>query len=66
MILRCELHVKDGKKGSLAVPYWAAGDTGFFETMDVLKKKGYKGWLILENSITCCRCANLNEDGLKL
>jgi sugar phosphate isomerase/epimerase len=61
-----QLHVKDGKKGSLASSVLGSGDTGFFETMDVLKKKGYKGWLILENLYYLLPMRNLNEDWFEI
>ncbi|SKB02616.1 sugar phosphate isomerase/epimerase family protein [Sporosarcina newyorkensis] len=45
----CEVHVKDGADGSLSGSLLGEGDSGFFETMEVLKEKGYSGWLHLEN-----------------
>lgn len=44
-----QLHVKDGKPGVLAGSLLGEGDSGFFAVIDFLKKKDYKGWIIMEN-----------------
>jgi sugar phosphate isomerase/epimerase len=44
-----QLHVKDGQKGVLAGALLGEGEANFYGVMDVLKKRNYKGWLILEN-----------------
>lgn len=44
-----QLHVKDGKKGVLAGSLLGKGDSGFFGVIDVLKKRNYSGWIIIEN-----------------
>lgn len=50
-----QLHVKDcfgqnGKGGILAGAMLGEGDSDFLGTIEVLKKKNYSGWIILENS----------------
>lgn len=57
-----QMHVKDGVKGCNAQYVLGTGTTGFFETIDFLKSKDYKGWLILENLYELLPMRNLNED----
>lgn len=45
----CEIHIKDGANGDLSGALLGEGDSGFFETMKVLKEMEYKGWVHLEN-----------------
>ncbi|WP_342514881.1 sugar phosphate isomerase/epimerase family protein [Sporosarcina sp. FSL K6-1522] len=45
----CEVHVKDGANGYLSGALLGEGDSGFFETMKVLKEKKFDGWIHLEN-----------------
>jgi sugar phosphate isomerase/epimerase len=44
-----EVHVKDGKGSDLSGALLGTGDVHFYESMDVLKKNGYDGWLVSEN-----------------
>lgn len=56
-----QLHVKDGngiKSGSLL----GTGTTGFYETMKVLKKYNYQGWIISENYYDRTPLRDLNKD----
>lgn len=45
----CEVHVKDGKNGDLSGALLGKGDANFYNSMKVLKKYNYSGWIILEN-----------------
>jgi len=45
-----QLHVKDGKKGELGSALLGSGDAGFRGVMQELGKRGYEGWLIIENA----------------
>ncbi len=45
----CEVHVKDGKNGALSGALLGKGDTNFYDSIKVLKKYNYSGWLVLEN-----------------
>jgi len=45
----CEIHVKDGRDGHMSGALLGEGDSGFFETMEVLREKNYSGWILLEN-----------------
>jgi sugar phosphate isomerase/epimerase len=47
----CEVHVKDGRESDIepSGALLGKGDSGFFDTMDELRKWGYSGWLISEN-----------------
>lgn len=44
-----QLHVKDGTEGHLANAVLGTGVSDFYGTIEVLKKKNYSGWIILEN-----------------
>jgi sugar phosphate isomerase/epimerase len=44
----CEIHAKDGK-GDMSGALLGTGDAGFFESVEILKKIGYIGWIHLEN-----------------
>ncbi|OUN00291.1 MAG: hypothetical protein BAA02_02130 [Paenibacillaceae bacterium ZCTH02-B3] len=44
-----QVHVKDGSGGQISAALLGEGDSGFFRTMETLKKIGYSGWLLLEN-----------------
>lgn len=48
-LLYPEIHVKDGIGSSGSSRLLGEGDTDFYGTMDLLKKKSYKGWIHLEN-----------------
>ena len=45
----CQVHLKDGKNKDLSGALLGEGDTGFYKTMEVLKKHDYSGWLVFEN-----------------
>jgi len=45
----CEVHVKDGKNKDLSGALLGRGDTGFYKSIEVLKKHNYSGWIISEN-----------------
>jgi sugar phosphate isomerase/epimerase len=57
-----QMHVKDGVAGANAQYVLGTGTTGFRETIDFLKKKDYKGWLILENLYELDPMRRINED----
>ncbi len=44
-----ELHVKDGKNKDLSGALLGEGDANFYESMEVLKKHDYSGWIVSEN-----------------
>ena len=44
-----QIHVKDGSGGRISAALLGEGDSGFFRTMETLKKIGFSGWLLLEN-----------------
>ncbi len=44
----CEIHVKDGN-GHMSGSLLGKGNTGFYETIKILKKHNYSGWVQLEN-----------------
>jgi len=49
MDLVCEIHVKDGKGKDLSGALLGQGDTDFFGSVEVIKKRGYDGWVVIEN-----------------
>lgn len=57
-----QMHVKDGIKDQNATKVLGTGISDFQETMDFLKSKEYKGWLILENIYELAPMRELNED----
>ena len=67
-----QLHVKDGTTADVKSPddLWKVisskllgdGDTGFYQTMEILKEKDYKGWIIIENYYQCLPMRARNED----
>ena len=57
-----QLHVKDGRRGVLAGALLGTGDAGFYDVIAYLKKKDYKGWLIIENLYEQRPLRDLNED----
>jgi sugar phosphate isomerase/epimerase len=62
----CEIHVKDGRNGYLSGSLLGEGDSGFFETMEVLKQKNYKGWILLENYYDLRPLSLEGEDPIEL
>ncbi|GIN91706.1 hypothetical protein J6TS1_42360 [Siminovitchia terrae] len=62
----CEIHVKDGKNNDLSGALLGEGDSGFFETMGILKKREYKGWIHLENYYDQRPLSLLGEDPINL
>jgi sugar phosphate isomerase/epimerase len=44
-----EIHVKDGKGKDLSGALLGQGDTDFFGSINVMKKRGYGGWIVSEN-----------------
>lgn len=44
-----EVHFKDGLKTTQGCVAYGDGETGFQDTVDVLKRKGYSGWCVIEN-----------------
>lgn len=48
-VLYPEIHVKDGTGSKGSSRLLGEGDTDFFGTMGFLRKKGYSGWVHLEN-----------------
>ena len=57
-----QMHVKDGIKGQNAQYVLGTGTTGYFDTIDFLKKQNYSGWLILENLYELNPMRTLNKD----
>lgn len=57
-----QMHVKDGVKGANAQYILGTGTTGFQESIDFLKSKNYKGWLIIENLYELETMRKLNPD----
>lgn len=49
MYLSPQLHVKDGKTGILAGSLLGEGDANFAGVMEVLRRRNYSGWIIIEN-----------------
>jgi sugar phosphate isomerase/epimerase len=47
--LVAEVHAKDGKGSDLSGALLGTGDVSFHETAQLLKKKGYTGWIVSEN-----------------
>jgi sugar phosphate isomerase/epimerase len=45
----CEIHVKDGKGNELSGAPLGKGDTDFYGSIEVIKKHGYAGWIVIEN-----------------
>jgi sugar phosphate isomerase/epimerase len=45
----CQIHVKDGKGADLSGALLGQGDTDFYASIQVVKKHGYRGWIVLEN-----------------
>ena len=45
----CEVHVKDGKNNDLSGALLGEGNSGFYDSIEVLKKYNYSGWIISEN-----------------
>ena len=56
------MHVKDGVKGANAQYILDTGTSGFQESIDFLKSKNYKGWLIIENLYELETMRKLNPD----
>jgi len=44
-----EVHVKDGKNKDLSGAIIGEGDSGFYKSIETLKRLNYSGWIILEN-----------------
>ncbi|MGI5849813.1 MAG: sugar phosphate isomerase/epimerase family protein [Christensenellales bacterium] len=71
-----QLHVKDGKTSDVKGPedLWkiissallGKGDTGFYKTIEILKEKNYKGWIILENYYQHLPLRLVNEDQFEI
>jgi sugar phosphate isomerase/epimerase len=57
-----QLHVKDGKRGVLAGALLGQGDARFKDIIAYLKKRNYRGWIILENLYEQGPLRALNED----
>lgn len=47
-----EVHFKDGKLRSQGSVFYGDGETGFIDTVSVLKEKCYDGWCVIENFYT--------------
>lgn len=45
----CEVHAKDGRNGFMSGALLGEGDSGFYDTLEALKKNKYDGWIVLEN-----------------
>jgi len=57
-----QLHVKDGKNGVLAGSLLGTGQSSFYEVIDVLKRRGFEGWIISENLYEHASLRSLNAD----
>lgn len=44
----CEVHIKDGLGDGPSAPL-GQGDSGFYRSMELLRRHNYQGWLLLEN-----------------
>jgi len=45
----CEIHVKDGKGKDLSGALLGQGDTDFHGSIEVIKRHGFNGWIVIEN-----------------
>lgn len=61
-----EVHVKDGKNKDLSGALLGTGDTGFYETIKVLKKKKYEGWIVCENYYDMSPLCGIDDDPVAL
>ena len=57
-----QLHVKDGRRGVLAGALLGHGDARFLDVIACLKKRNYKGWVIIENLYEQYPLRDMNED----
>jgi sugar phosphate isomerase/epimerase len=64
----CEVHVKDGYDADVepSGALLGQGTTGFYQTIDELKKCNYTGWLISENFYDRGPNSTLSEDPVEL
>lgn len=61
-----QLHVKDGKNKDLSGALLGTGDTGFYQTIEILKKHDYQGWIVSENYYDMKPLSLVNEDPVEL
>lgn len=66
MSLICQIHVKDGKNSDLSGALLGEGETGFYKSMEVIKKSNYSGWVISENYYDREPLSLQNEDPIEL
>lgn len=45
----CQIHVKDGNRCVQGGCQLGDGEAGVWESLSVIRKRGYQGWLVLEN-----------------
>ena len=62
----CEIHVKDGKGKDLSGALLGKGDTDFHGSLQVIKKHGYAGWIVIENYYDQKPLSALNDDPAEL
>ena len=64
----CEVHVKDGYESDVepSGALLGKGSTGFYETIDELKKYEYSGWFVSENFYDRGPNSTLSEDPVEL
>jgi sugar phosphate isomerase/epimerase len=64
----CQVHVKDGYKTDVepSGALLGEGATGFYKTIDELRKHEYTGWLISENFYDRGPISHLSEDPVEL
>ena len=61
-----ELHVKDGKNKDLSGALLGEGDVNFAESMDVLRKHDYSGWVVTENYYDVAPLCGEEDNPVKL
>lgn len=61
-----QIHLKDGRNGKLSSCLLGQGESGFFETAEVIKETQCSQWLLLENYYNLPPLNQLDEDPFKL
>ncbi len=61
-----EVHVKDGRNKELSGALLGTGDADFFASLEVLKRRGYDGWLVSENYYDMPPLCTVHDDPIEL
>ena len=61
-----EVHVKDGRNKDLSGALLGEGDASFVESAEVLKKRDYAGWIVLENYYDMPPLCEMSDDPVAL